>query len=41
LILLRNRGFFGRGEVVVFHWDDCCFVSGSYLRFVTSNGVGE
>ena len=27
---LHRRAFFGRGDNAVFHWQDFCFVSGSY-----------
>ena len=28
-IAFHLSGFFGLGNVGLFHWEDCCFVSGS------------
>jgi len=39
-VLLRTwRPFFGRGDEGLFHYDDCCFVSGSYPQTQDSSPV--
>lgn len=39
LTLLRTCAFFGHGEVGVFLWDECCFISGSYPNTQDSSPV--